>query len=879
MLQVKNLSKTFKSHRSYQKALDDINVSFPEKGMVFIIGKSGSGKSTLLNMMAGLASPDKGEVLFNGRNVTKMKEKDLDSYHYQDIAFIFQNYCIMEELSVEENVALGKEENPRNIKDEIEDVLNKVGLLQQRKKKAKYLSGGEKQRVAIARAIVKKPSIIFSDEPTGNLDKQSSKDVLSILKEYSKEGLVIIVSHNLFDAYEYGDRIITLDQGKIIEDKSLSADKIIYPDVYLSASTFLNKEELDNLNYEIEKGNIPVFHSKEDAFIPTVENFESHTETEEKAKRSFFSPFISIQKAIGGNYLKTILFSFIISLVLIIFSATYYLGEYDGMDTGNSSYFKQSDTYILQKGYQDSLNGISSIKPSTLGIIKEEDEKTLHDSFPDEKPYKLYRYSHSYAAGYSGFEFGFNRNIALDSLNARHMKYGTGLLICKEDFIKKNLQISEIEYVNTAPVIKNSGVYITDYMADAYIANANKFYKSYDDVVGDLSSPNNSGVRISTIYINGIIKTDYKKKIPNILQYSESDNKDHSYLLYRNCQNETDYILNALSLYYTTNENFFDDVEKEETKKTITQYIMLTNSQDISLSQITHITYSSELKDDEAILPPDFIRAYLNENEDTFIEEYNKRSDSQKMSLFCYQYNASKSPLIDFSVFINQVRKLSDPEIKKKPSLPNKTITIVISKNAFYKLLKAISVPISYYFDSYSNAYRLYSVMRENDFYEKTLQTETNMNAAYYLNSLSPLLAFCAKFSLIATVIAIGSYSIFLIMDNRYQIGVLKAIGYKGNSLSIYFFIRLLLFLAATAILYLLFSQIFYAVINRLLTKAIYSTTNSQYSQPLFYFLYFIPKDFAFELIAVILLAALFELGYLYILRKIKVSTVLRHKD
>ena len=253
MLQVKNLSKTFKSHRSYQKALDDINVSFPEKGMVFIIGKSGSGKSTLLNMMAGLASPDKGEVLFNGRNVTKMKEKDLDFYHYQDIAFIFQNYCIMEELSVEENVALGKEENPRNIKDEIEDVLNKVGLLQQRKKKAKYLSGGEKQRVAIARAIVKKPSIIFSDEPTGNLDKQSSKDVLSILKEYSKEGLVIIVSHNLFDAYEYGDRIITLDQGKIIEDKSLSHDKQDPSSVYIDSTSFIDKGFINQLNENLKE--------------------------------------------------------------------------------------------------------------------------------------------------------------------------------------------------------------------------------------------------------------------------------------------------------------------------------------------------------------------------------------------------------------------------------------------------------------------------------------------------------------------------------------------------------------------------------------------------------------------------------------------------
>ena len=275
MLQVKNITKTFKSHHSYQKALDDVTVSFPEKGMVFIIGKSGSGKSTLLNMMAGLASPDKGEILFDGKDVTRMKEKELDEYHYQDIAFIFQNYCIMEELTVEENVALGKEENPSHIKEEIQDVLSKVGLSKQRKKKAKYLSGGEKQRVAIARAIVKKPSVIFSDEPTGNLDKQSSKDVLSILKEYSKKGLVIIVSHNLFDAYEYGDRIITLDQGKIIEDRSLSADKAIYPNVYLSANTFLNKEELDNLNHEIDKGNIPVFHSKEEAFIPTIDNFEN----------------------------------------------------------------------------------------------------------------------------------------------------------------------------------------------------------------------------------------------------------------------------------------------------------------------------------------------------------------------------------------------------------------------------------------------------------------------------------------------------------------------------------------------------------------------------------------------------------------------------
>ena len=549
------------------------------------------------------------------------------------------------------------------------------------------------------------------------------------------------------------------------------------------------------------------------------------------------------------------------------------------MENGNSSYFKQNDTYILQKGFKSSLNGVSSIKSTAFGIITKEDENALHDSFPEEKPYKLYRYNHSYLFSHTNFELGINSNTSLDGLDARHMKYGTGLLICNEDYIKKNLQISEIKYVKTAPIIKSSGVYITDYMADAYIYNANTIYQSYDNVIGDLASQNSIGNHISSIYINGIIKTDYQKKIPNILRYSESGSRDHSYLLYKNCQNETDYVLNALSLYYTTNKNFFEDTEKEETKKNICQYISLTNKQDINISKITYFIYSAELEDDEAIFPPDFISTYMSESEDKFIEEYNKRSDSQKMSLFCYQYNLPKSPFIDYSLFINRVRKLSDPQFKKVTSLPSKTNTIIISKNAFYKLLKASAFPISYYFDSYSNADRLYSVMRENDFYEKTLRTETNINAAYYLNSLSSLLEFFAEFSLAAAVITIGSYSIFLIMDNRYKIGVLKAIGYKGNSLSIYFFIRLLLFLAGTAILYLLFDQIFNAVINKLLTKAIYSAMYSEYSQSPFYFLYFKAKDFLLGLGAVTLLATLFEFGYLYILRKIKVSTVLRHKD
>ena len=219
MLEIKNLSKLYISKKKkHVLALDDISFTLPDKGLVFIIGKSGSGKSTLLNLISGLDSITNGDIIADGNSLAKMSRRGFEKYMSSYIGFIFQDYHLLDEFTVYQNVQLAQDIS--NTKNNPIEVLNMVGLEDMAKRYPRELSGGQKQRVAIARALVKNPHVILADEPTGNLDIKSTKQVLDILKEISKERLVIIVSHNLKDADLYADRIIELREGKIISDRS-----------------------------------------------------------------------------------------------------------------------------------------------------------------------------------------------------------------------------------------------------------------------------------------------------------------------------------------------------------------------------------------------------------------------------------------------------------------------------------------------------------------------------------------------------------------------------------------------------------------------------------------------------------------------------------
>ena len=221
MLQIKNISKQYKTGELVQVALNNVSLNFRDNEFVSILGPSGSGKTTLLNIIGGLDHYDKGDLIINNISTKKYKDRDWDSYRNHTIGFVFQSYNLIPHQTVLSNVELAltisgvtrKERRKRAL-----EVLDKVGLKEQAHKKPNQMSGGQMQRVAIARALVNDPKILLADEPTGALDSVTSVQVMELLKEVAKDRLVIMVTHNPDLAKNYSTRIVKLKDGEIIED-------------------------------------------------------------------------------------------------------------------------------------------------------------------------------------------------------------------------------------------------------------------------------------------------------------------------------------------------------------------------------------------------------------------------------------------------------------------------------------------------------------------------------------------------------------------------------------------------------------------------------------------------------------------------------------
>lgn len=219
-MKVKNVSKSYPIKKGEKvQALRGVSFDLPDTGMVVILGKSGCGKSTLLNILGGLDRFDSGDVECFGKSLKSLSRKELDDYRNSCVGFVFQEYNLIPELDVFDNIALPLQLQGQTDNDEkVKSALEQVGMSGFERRKVEELSGGQKQRVAIARALVKDPKIILADEPTGALDSHSGQNVLKILKLISREKLVVLVTHDREFAEEYGDRIIELADGLVIRD-------------------------------------------------------------------------------------------------------------------------------------------------------------------------------------------------------------------------------------------------------------------------------------------------------------------------------------------------------------------------------------------------------------------------------------------------------------------------------------------------------------------------------------------------------------------------------------------------------------------------------------------------------------------------------------
>ena len=223
IVQTNHLKKYYQMGKNTIRALDGVDFCVKEHEFVAIIGKSGSGKSTLLHMLGGLDIPTEGEVYVEGKSIQGLKKDQLAVFRRRKIGFIFQNYNLVPDLNVYENVILPVELDGRRVDTAyVDEILGLLGLTEKRDALPGNLSGGQQQRAAIARALAAKPAIILADEPTGNLDSRNSQEIVELFKQSNRKygQTLVIITHDENIALQ-ADRVIAIEDGKIVRDERI----------------------------------------------------------------------------------------------------------------------------------------------------------------------------------------------------------------------------------------------------------------------------------------------------------------------------------------------------------------------------------------------------------------------------------------------------------------------------------------------------------------------------------------------------------------------------------------------------------------------------------------------------------------------------------
>ena len=220
IVRTENLSKTYGSGENLVKAIDDVNLKIEKGEFIAIVGPSGSGKSTLLHLLGGVDNPSSGKIFIDGNDISKYSSKELALFRRRKVGLIYQFYNLIPNLTVRHNIELPLKLDKRKINEEaLLDIVRKLGIENKLDSFPSELSGGQQQRVAIARSLVYSPSLVLADEPTGNLDRENSREIIEILKYFNRtlKQTIIVITHDESIALE-AERVITIVDGKVVGD-------------------------------------------------------------------------------------------------------------------------------------------------------------------------------------------------------------------------------------------------------------------------------------------------------------------------------------------------------------------------------------------------------------------------------------------------------------------------------------------------------------------------------------------------------------------------------------------------------------------------------------------------------------------------------------
>ena len=815
MIILNKISKTYKSKSKVMtKALDNVSFTLPDKGLYFILGKSGSGKSTLLNIIGGLDKYDSGEILIDGKSSKKFKNKDYDYYRNTYIGFIFQEFNLLDDYNVYDNIMLSKKIQKKKIsKLEIDNLLNLVGLNNLGKRKINELSGGQKQRVAIARALIKDPKIILADEPTGSLDLETGREIFDLLKNISMEKLIIVVSHDRESAIKYADGIIEISDGRIISNNT----SIIFD---------------NNQKFKTIKSKLPLLSSIRLALLN-----------------------------INTKKIKLIFTCLLITMSLIFFGISKVLSYFDIEDSYAKTMVDTNEEYIdiIKTAYNEYQSGWYN--DYMVHKLNDADINKINKSINSNSYYK---YKLVEDNSYIGLEINF-KDTFRDNDRSAYFTYipsntNFEYLETNETFLNKKILGKYPENYDEI-LIHN---YLADYIIHSGVAlydNTNsykiEYYKpaSYEEIItdGKYLKLGSTKVKITGILLDNIDKYNELKKITyeeishnqkeswlglvgsNSL-YSEMSSRIQPTLVYvkegfgnnirlkPNTTVDRDYyegkIINSNKTYYI--DNIYSYLNDK-----ITIY---NGDKDITLSKlndneiIINESYLDILSDKNySKLKDDYLKDY-HDKEKKAIEDNKKIQDNNKKLLEDYNKKIESSEETEEPKFLEEVnfKYKSDEELThefitnylKENNVINSTINIKFVKGTLnndditdkeYNDIKVIGIQLndsnSLYIsnniakdimrdNSFISAIRVKSNSRDeikkifveypidnNKYISKTAYSDTILGVSNILEGLSN---FCFYISIVFGIFAVILLTNFIVSSityNRKVIGILRALG------------------------------------------------------------------------------------------------------
>ena len=876
MFRLKNVTKIFTTKNSEKIALNDITINLGDTGLNFIVGKSGSGKSTFLNVVSGLDSLTKGEITYNDLNYKDLKDKEFDALHYKTFGFVFQDYCLLENLTVADNIALGALKNARRLKKQIKEILEQVDLKGYSKKLCKELSGGEKQRVALARALIKKPQVIFCDEPTGNLDKNSTEKVLKILKQMSKKRLVLIVSHNEENAYQYADRIIRLNNGKVIEDKSL--DRSNKPKGYylVSSSIYTDQNEINKVNTLLKDDKIKGLCSNYINFIDT-DNSNIRPESVERNLKSRCHCHKTIAKLFNRNQTKNIVFSFITSIVLALYSICISLSSFSVDPYISENYSADKKIQVLQKSVIDDEGALSFY---FYNKIMDEDFSKLENVYKGSY-YKKYKYYFP-CVSYS-YDSNSLSNVAYDSINFNkfYPKSANNLVVTNKEYLLSLLETNS----STLNIIENpkgkrsddKSIYVTDFIADSYLYN--------EKLLGKVTNYNRFFTNFNSKYhgyVNGIIQTNYRQECEPLMN-ELLNNKNKKISVNSNNIKILDRMLNVYAPTYAFDEGFVENYKVDVD----TYYIKIGYNISFSSSKSNFdlscksISFDESIKDDEVVVA-DSIGNYFSSS---YIDSNDLQNQINKEGSFNLEIKNSIQGDIacnaNFSLS-KEINKVTLSSIYKKTNTINSkksTAIIYLSKNNFDALRNNDFFPTTIYIEDVSQINNVKTILEDCSFTFASFLYRPIINVTKGVARFSTIFAIFKYVSLI-TVCSILIYYLFdLVNSEKYNIGIIKSLGVRNRDICYELTIKIILFSISTSILY----AFTYYALAKASTKAILSSYGKlspfNYDAILHNIVKFTPSIYVFIATSLLVFSLITSLITLIKLMKIKPTTIIKNKD